>query len=371
MATEIQASLTEFGYKTLLTSGLVDKLTYFSLNDTGNLYNVPAKNDIISEITGSHTQITDTHCGKAEYVGLFAEEPTPEEIQNVRSQVNIELYRVDCDNEFNKSNLQLKININSWLNELISPTYSFNMSESLSQTLWSYVSASVQELNLTTNNYSTTNQTTTLGLSYIPATPTDLKHYQMLSPRYVEKNGKETTVTYLNGLRYTSPFGLTFSSNNVNGSLVFGTSGILSLLPGEWGYYADGEILSISKVENSTPDTWNSISPAVKVGNNYYYLNSSNLYNTKNGLIGYLNAMVNTDGSGETALTALRNQAILFFKTAGTLNTNGNYIIPITFNVNVNSEMTDSISTVKGNRISMIFSYNESDTTSKIIEVIN
>jgi hypothetical protein len=245
------------------------------------------------------------------------------------------------------------------------------MSERLSQTLWSYVSASKQVLDLTTNDYKDVEQITNIGLSYVPATDEDLKYYQMLSPRYVEKNAKESTVVYLNGLRYTSPFELTFSSNNVNGSTVFGTSGILSLLPGQWGYYADGEILSISDVEKSNPDKWKNISPAVQVGKNYYYLNSNNLYNTKNGLIGYLNAMVNINGDGTTPLNALIEQARLFFKTAGTLDINGNYIIPITFNVNVNSEITNRISTVKGNRVSMIFSYNQSDTTSEIIEVIN
>lgn len=368
---EIFTSLTPLGYTELAKVGLINSIKYYSFGDQNEIYSVVAKNDIIPAITGEHTQITLADCGKADYDGIFPNQPVESEIVDTRSRVEINYNRIDCDNEFTVPNLRVQVNINSWLNQLLSANYSFNMSESLTQVLWDYVSANIQTLDLTTKNYKTTNIVTNTKFSYVPETDVDASYYAKLSPKYVEIfNGKEKKLVNHTGLRYTSPFIFTLTTNVVNGDVINGTSGLFSLVPGNWGYWANGSFVSVETVENSDTNIWETIYPAVQIGSKYYYLTNNTVWNTTNGLIGYLLNMTNTDGSGESAIQALVTQAILFFKTNGKLS-NNKYEIPINFITNVVSKEINNIEEVIGNRVSVNFSYDPNDITSEIVQLIN
>lgn len=368
---EIVTSLTPLGYTELAKVGLINSIKYYSFGDQNEIYSVTAKNDIIPAITGEHTQITLASCGKADYNGIFPNQPVQSEIVDTRSRVEVNYNRVDCANEFNVPNLRLQVNINSWLNQLLSASYSFNMSDGLTQVLWDYVSAKVQTLDLTVKNYRTTNIVTNTKFSVVPETDVDYTNYTLLSPKYVEVfNGKEKRLVNNTGVRYPSPFIFTFTTNNVNGDIVNGTSGLFSLVPGNWGYWANGSFVSVETVENSDTNIWETIYPAVQIGSKFYYLTNNTSWNTTNGLIGYLLKMTNTDGSGESAIQALVTQAILFFKTNGKLS-NGKYELPINFITNVVSKEINNIEEVIGNRVSVNFSYDPNDMTSDIVKLIN
>jgi|NOAtaT_6_FD_contig_31_5647383_length_2867_multi_5_in_0_out_0_3 hypothetical protein len=375
MAAELQFSLTELGYKTLINKGLVDTLTHYSLGDFDHNYTIKnATNNILAKITGYHNETTKTECGKSKYEGMFPTEPTTEEILNTRSRVQTIFNRVDCDYEFNEPSIQLKINLNTWLNDLSNiSTYSYDMTEHLTLDLWSYISILNQRIDLTTNDYKTYDTITDCGFIYTPMTTEDLKLFNILSPKYMKsaENGQKYLYNQT-GLRYNSPLLLTFSTNSVNGNTVHGTRGLLSLVPNEWGYYCDGQFLTIETVENTDSNNfpWESIYPAVKIGNGIYVLKSNDSFLTKNRLIGYLYNMVGVTDNTTTALQGLIDYAKLFFKTYGSQMPDGSYQTKINFNVYVKSDKTDNINEVVGNIFGITLSYNPSDTTSQIIQLI-
>jgi hypothetical protein len=244
------------------------------------------------------------------------------------------------------------------------------MVESLNQTLWDYISVTIQTLDLSIKDYTSVNQFTNTKFSYVPASVVDFNNYQLFSPKFVVSNGKEKRMVNKTGTRFQSPFIFSLSTNNVQGDVVNATNGSVSLVPGNWGYWANGNFVSIETLETSDSNNWDTIYPAVQINNAYYYLPINNVWNTTNGLIGYMLNMVNVDGSGETALTALINSGILFMKSSGTLNAQGAYEIPITFNVNVASNLINNISNVIGNTVTVNFSYDPNNITSDIIERI-
>jgi len=367
----VDTSLTPKGYERLAKSGLIDTVKYYSFGDQNKIYSVTAENTIIPTITGEHKQITNATCGQADYNGMFANPPVESEIIDARSRVEVNYNRIDCDNEFVTPNLNLRVNINTWLNSLLSASYSFNMSETLTQVLWDYVSANIQTLDLTTKNYRTTKTVTNTKFSYVPETDVDMIYYKLFSPKYVSVvNGQERHLINNTGSRWQSPFIFTLSTDNVNGDFVNGTSGLLSLVPGNWGYWANNNFVSVETVENGDTNIWETIYPAVQIGSSYYYLTNNTVWNTPQGLIGYLLNTTKTDGSGESAITALVTQAILFFKSNGNLS-DGKYIIPINFITNVISKELNNINEIIGNKVSIEFSYDPNDTTSDIVQLIN
>lgn len=369
MAT-IYTSLTPLAHQTMFNGGLKNNIMYYSFNDTWHLYNVTATNNVIPSVTGERLEVTLASCSKAEAPILFSEKPTESEIKNAKSRVKVLYNGTNCGNQFSTPNLNIKVNINSWLHELSSLTYGFNMTQSLTQVLWDYISAEVQTLDLVSSDYKTTNITTNLKFSQVPKTEEDFRKYTLFSPRYVVDVNGQKRVEYNNGVKYPSPFIFTFGSNNFNGINIPGTSGLLSLVPGEWGYIADGIFLPIETVEGaSNLDQWNTVLPAVKVGNGIYSLNNNGFWDTQNGLIGYLMNMV--DSNGKNAVQALIEQVILFMKTNGDLNSDGSYSIKTEFTTNIASSETNNIDKKIGNNIIVNFSYNPTDISSSIIQLFN
>lgn len=375
MAAELQFSLTELGYKTLISKGLVDTLTYYSLGDFDHNYTIKdADNNILSKITGYHGQLTQSQCGKAKYEGMFDTEPTEEEIINTRSRLEYNFNRIDCDYEFVKPSIQLQVNINTWLNQLSTiSSYSYNMEGSLSLELWSYISMLSQKVDLVSSDYKTYETLVDGSFIYTPRTSEDKLTYELVSPKYstTEKDGTKRVV-WKNGKRFNSPLILSFSTNSVNGVNIHGTRGLLSLVTDEWGYYCDGQFLPIQTVEGTDRDNlpWETIYPAVKIAKQVYILKDRESYLTKSRLIGYLYNMVSVQDGSTTALQGLINQTKLFFKSNGTLMPDGSYQTKMSFNVYVNNSKINNIEDIIGNIFTITLSYNESDVTSQTIQLL-
>lgn len=372
---ETTIAFTKIGWMTLINQGLVETLKYYSFNDSNNLYNITATNSILPKVTGSHFQITNAFCGKAQYNGMYPTKPVTAEINNAISRLVYNFNKTDCSYEFSQPNLVLKVNINDWLNELESlnySSYSYNMSETLTQTLWDFVSVTTQKLDLTTNNYENVNSLTNLNLSYTPITNIDLTNYNILSPKNVRVNNNSKELMY-SPTKFASPFLFTLSTENINGSYIYGTSGKISLVHDGFGYLigptSNGNFQSIATVENSDYNTLESITPAVKIGSDYYHVTSNTSWNTKNGLIGWMLNMVNYKDPSKTALQALIERTILFFKSEGEL-INGSYVIPVSFNVTATEPTINNITNIVGNMVTIQFSYTPNVITGQIIQNI-
>lgn len=379
MAT-LQTTLTPIGYKTLMTKGLVSEISYYNFNDNYHNYVVTANEGLVPGVVGSHSQITMSQCAFAEYNGVFAQTPTTTEIQNQISRVQFAFVNEDCSyGNFNQPNINMNININSWLNQLSTLTYSLGM-EGLGLDLWDYMTATIQTLNLSTKTYDDTKYLTNLRINWIPKTNYDLNNLLTLSPRYVKITAGVKEMVDNTSVRNGSPFLLSFSTYNVNGTPVNGTAGRFSLMPNQFGYWVNGTtFLTTTQVEQSTTDSYTTIYPAAKVGNSTFYLNGSTEYPTTAGFVGYALKMINVDGSGETLLTCLTNSAILFMKTYGIYDsTNGTYSLPINMNTFItNKQQTstqqidlNSISEKNGGSVRLNFVYNPSDITSPVIQLI-
>lgn len=372
MATTLQTTLTPNGYKTLMTSGLVDNIVYYNINDNYHNYLVSAAESLVPSVVGKHNNITTAQCAFAEYTGVFATDPTPQEIQNAISRVQFSFVNEDCSyGNFNQPNLNININIYPWLQQLASSTYNFNM-EGLTLNLWDYVTATVQTLNLSTKNYDNTKYLTDLKVSWSPKTEFDLMNLNKISPKYVElKDGGIRAMVDNSTIRFGSPFAVSFSTYSVNGMAVNGTSGNFSLVPNRFGYWVNNtNFLTTTEVENSDLANYKTIYPAAQVGSTIYYLPQNTVYPTKVGFIGYALAMVNVNGNSETLLTGLINQAKLFMKTYGIYDkTNNYYTIPVNMNVIATNQDINYITDKFGGNVRLNFIY-DTNSTANPIELI-
>lgn len=365
---KLTTALTPHGYKTLMKEGLVNKIMYYNMNDNYHNYMVTATESLVPEITGSHSQITNSECAFAGYGGLFPTTPSTTEIENITSRVKIDLIKEECSYQFDKTNLNMTVNINPWLNQLSTLTYSSNM-QGLTLNLWDYIMVTKQTLNLTTKSYENVKYITDLNVSWMPKSSSDLKNLQLISPIYVKTEGNVRSLIDDSSIRNGSPFFMSFSTYTVNGTAKNNMAGRFSLVTNEFGYWVNNStFLSVTNLETSSLESYKTVYPAAKVGTSVYYLPKSIPYPTKNGFVGYAINMVNTDGSGKTLMTALIEQATLFMKTYGTYNSiDGTYSLPINLSTIVTNQDINYIPTKFGGNVTINFVYNPADITSDII----
>jgi hypothetical protein len=366
----LRTYITPAGYQTLMTEGFTNSIVYYKINDNLHNYNVKSTQEQFPMITGSHEQITLQSCSYAGYQGVFANEPSKTEIESVISRVMYSLIKEECSYQFNKTNLDVTINLNTWFNQLLNiNTYDFN-SPGLSITIWDYVTATLQRLDLTTQNYSDVKYITNLNNNFTFKTEKDFGYYELFSPRYVNVTNDSKLMVDKTNIRFASPFFFYFSTNSVNGQYVNNMNGTFGLYPNEIGYWVNNnEFVNVTTVE-STPEQFNTIYPAARVGSNYYYLNNYREYPTSSGFIGYALNMTNVNGNGESLLTGLVNQAKLFMKTYGVYDNNNNtYSIPIQMNLVSSNREINNIQNRMGGEIKINFIFNPNDITSSLINV--
>jgi hypothetical protein len=375
----VKTTLTRNGYTTLINKGLIDSITYFNISDKTHLYDVTASEMFVPDVTGTHDTITNGKCAFAKDEGIFTNKPTPQEIQNAISQVQISFVNENCAyGNFNKSNLNVDINVNSWIANLPT-TYSYDTSNpTLTLDLFDYIQAIVQKLNLSTKSYDSVKYLTNLGISWSPNTETDLRNLLLVSPRYVSVNTDGTRVmTDNSNISNASPFFLSWSTYSVNGTSVPATAGRLSIVPNEMGYYVtyasggNGVFLKTSQVETVDSNTFTSILPAAIVGNRTFVLTNNVEYPTETGFWGYALNMYNVNNDGTTLMTALKEQVILFMKTYGTPDSaspsNTTYRIPITLNCITTNPEINFLSTKFGDQLKINLIYDSAITTQEPI----
>ena len=248
----LQTTLTSKGWKALLKNGLVNEIKFYNFNDNTHDYVVDATEDLILPVTGSHDNITLSHCAFAGNESVPKVPLVPLEVQSITSNVQYNFVNLDCGYDINQPNLNIQINLNSWFNQLDNSTYNFNMS-GLTLNLWDYLTATIRTLDLTTKNYRNTKYLTDLQISWLPTANTDLNNLLLLSPRYVTvTNGIRTMIDNSSSTVYSSPFFLSFNTFSINGKPVNNTACNFSLVPSKVGYWVNNNtFLNISQVENN------------------------------------------------------------------------------------------------------------------------
>ena len=367
--TTITTTLTPQGYITLIKDGLINKIKFYDFKDNTHNYTDTAKENLINGVIGSHYQITPAKPNFSDYRGVFNTTPTTREVENVTSRVKLTFANSECAGSFEEPYLTLNINMSRWFNALTNlTTYNTNMSPGLSLNLISYITAYIQTLNISTQVYDTTKILNDFVLSWKPATTSDSERLELLSPVYVTfiGNQQRQLIDASRRINFGSPFMLNFSTNQINGLAVNGTSLDISFLP-EFGYFVNGNVfLSNKTVEESNLNDYRSIMPAAKIGNKIYTLKTTTPYPTNQGLVGYALNMTNVDDSGETLIAALVEAAKLFFKTYGDIN-GSVYSMPITLNVSAANQELNPITTKIGGEVILNFFYDENDTTTNPI----
>lgn len=350
--------LTKHGYQTLMKKGLVPAIKFYQVLDNSHNYTVTANENLVLPATGSHTQITTSQCAFADYNGVFLNEPSQQEIKNETSKVQLNFVNQDCDYTYTQPNVSLNINLHSWIYQLQNLSYSFNM-PGLSKDLWDFVTATVQTLNLTTKSYDNTFYTADLGISWVPKTEVDKNNMVLISPTYVNLEGSRRTLIDRRGsVRNGSPFFLSFSTYSVNGTPIHNTAAKIHLVTSKFGYWVNkSNFLSASEVENTDLNSYSSVYPAAMVGNSIYYLPTNKVFPTEEGFVGYALNMVKTDNSGETLITGLINQIILFTKTYFKQNNSGIYTMQINLNALVTNKNINFITEKIGGNATITFRF--------------
>jgi len=113
MAT-LDTVLTEHGYKTLNSFGLVNNIVYYDIKDNSYNYGIEATASVLPNVTGSHVQITGYKCAIAGYNGVFSKDPTQQEINNEISRSQINFINEEClnGNNFDLPNVTVDVNLN-------------------------------------------------------------------------------------------------------------------------------------------------------------------------------------------------------------------------------------------------------------------
>ena len=371
----LKTTLTRNGYIKLINKGLIDSIVYFNVSDKTHLYEVTANEVFIPDVTGTHNTITNGKCAFAKDEGIFTNNPTTQEIQNAISQVQINFINENCSyGNFNQSNLNIDINVNSWLAQLPT-TYSYKTSSpTFTLDLFDYVQASIQKLNLSTKSYDPIKYITDLGITWSPNTETDLRNLLLVSPRYVSVGTDGIRImTDNSNINNASPFFLSWSTYAVNGKPITATAGRLNIVPNEMGYYVTygtsktGVFLKTTDVETVDPNTFTSILPAALVGNRIFSLTNNVEYPTETGFWGYALNMYNVNNDGTSLMTALKEQVMLFMKTYGTPDSaspsNTTYRIPISLSCIPTNPEINFLTTKFGNQLKINLIYNTAITT--------
>ena len=131
---------------------------------------------------------------------------------------------------------------------------------------------------------------------------------------------------------------LAFNSRSIDGIDVFGTSNTLGLYPDDWGYIADGSYVLTGDLENNlknNPNAYNTVYPAIRIGNTFYQLKTDKNYQTKDG-VGYM-VWGYKDDNGNPAIDGLTNKLKLFMKSNGEEVETGVYRMVVNFMVDLKS----------------------------------
>jgi len=373
MAT-IKTSITPAGYQALLRNGK-EAFQFYRLLDNTHNYLTSGPENLIFDVTGSHSEITMAKTDFAGYRGLFLNTPSQREITNAINRVQYGFKRTDCSDPWDEANVNLRINIHSWFNQLLASTYSASMTESLSLNLIDNTYAEIQQLNTSTGVYSTSQVIDNFtAIAWKTVTSLDETNLNLINPRFVQIKGSgRYDMTDTRGGKFPSPFLLSFSTSLVNGFAIPGTGVKFSFMP-DFGYWVNNTTFASIQDVETDPTMFDSFKPAARIGNDVYVLNTSTPYPSTYGLIGFAKqSFYKNDGSGETLLQGLIKAGKLFFMANGNYDSiSQTYSLVINLNIIPTHPEINFISNKFAGNVTFNFVYNANDTTTtnNIIEII-
>lgn len=340
--------ITEQGWRTLLSNGLLNSITAFRAGDDSIIYGIEENNVKPAfyefTITGNREGTTLIPiCSFAQRKPIPLTPPNPEEIKTLDSRITISFVSEDCLIPFEKNNITVRVNVDKWIDNLLtlkSTTYTKNAS-GLKINLWDYILGYFEEYNPGTKQWSIKEvYQSNLDISYKLLSEKDIKIHNLVNPKYMELNGSGQKV-FVNGqtkTRFPSNMLLSFNTKLIDGISVFGTSNTLALYPDSWGYVADNVYLNSGDVENrlkTEPNFYKQIYPAIRINNTIYQLKEDKNYMSKDG-VGYM-VWGYKDDKGNPAIDGLTDKLKLFMKSNGEEITPGVYKMIINFMVDLKS----------------------------------
>lgn len=320
--------ITEQGWRTLLSSGLLNSITSFRAGDDSILYGIeennvkPAFYDFT--ITGNREGTTLIPiCSFAQRKPIPLTPPKPEEIVTLDNRVKVSFVSEDCTIPFEKNNITVRVNIDKWIDNLLtlkSTTFTKNAS-GLKIKIWDFILGYLENYNAGTKTWSLKETyKSNIDISYRLLSEKDVKVHNLVNPKYMELNesGQKVFVNGQTKTRFASNMVLAFNAKSIDGINVFGTSNTLALSPDSWGYVADNLYLNSGDLENrikEDPNFYKTIYPAIKINNTVYTLKEDKNYMTKDG-VGYM-VWGYKDSKGNPAIDGLTDKLKLFMKSNG------------------------------------------------------
>jgi len=362
MSTTIITVPTLTGWKLFAEKGIVPTLYGVDFTDHSHNYGVTVPESNIALVNGT-SNTTTAFCGVAKGSSLYQTPLTPEEIKQLTSRLKINFNNINCaTGEWSDPSPHFIIDLGTMVDTLNGiTTYSNTGMPSLTNVIYDYISGVIQTRDNITNTYVNKNNITNFDrIIYNFNNPQDLLNYNIVSPIYVSSQGSAVQmVDNTSNVRWSLPTSLVFSTNSVGngGSFVNGTSAVLQVRPDEWGYWTDKGFQTITTVENNQ-GAYVEIYPAIRIGSNYFYKNTTTTYPTKSsGYIGEIFNMVNVDNSGQIATKALADQIILGAKSNFTLGLDGIYRNIVNVTVNFVDSRANNLPII-GNNVTFEFIYN-------------
>ena len=339
---EFEINITEQGWQTLLTNGLLNSITSFKAGDETIIYGIEESgvnpSFVQIPLTGSREGTTKIPtCSFSQRKTIPVTPPVSEEIKTLDSRVKLSFVSEDCSIPFEKNNLTVRVNIDKWVDDLLalkSTTYNRTAS-GLKIHIWDYILAYLEEYNYGTKTWSTTDTyQSNLDISYSLPSSKDVTNYRLVNPKYMEltKAGNKKFINRQTSNRFSSNMILSFDTMVIDGMDVFGTSNTLGLYPDRWGYVADGSFLNAGDVENrmkENPNAYNKVYPAMIIGDRTYQLKENKNYESLDG-VGYM-VWGYKDENNNPAIDGLTDKLKLFMKANGEEVSTGVYRFVLNF----------------------------------------
>lgn len=380
---EINTYITEEGWNSLLKSGLLNSITSFKASDSSIIYGIEENNIkpafYETPLGGSREGATTIPtCSFSERTPIPVQPPSTQLIQSLDSRVKLTFVSEDCVIPFEKNNLTVRVNIDKWIDDLLNlkSTSYVRTASGLKINVWDYISGYLEEYNTGTKTWSVNEEyKSNIDISYKTLSSLDSRIYDLVNPKYMEVNqkGQKAFVNGQTKTRFPSNMLLGFTSKEVDGINVFGTSNTLGLYPDSWGYMADGTYLPTGNVEDqyrNNPNSYKTIYPALKIDKKIYQLKENKNYTTTDG-VGYM-VWGYKDTDGNPAINGLTDKLKLFMKANGTEESSGVYKMVINFMVNLKSDKSFNMAYQNkkvGGELTYEFYYNENTVSTDLYTI--
>lgn len=272
----LQMSLTPYGNKLLLTQGVNKTFVKYTVNDSGQLYDVTATPDLTTTLPGGLRTLVSLQptCGFASTKKIGKNKPTTEELQQSTTRLEWTIEKVDCSNPYTANNPKIFVHLKRWFNYLESnegdANYDYN--NRLSVNLFDNVSAKISQLNASTLTYDQISSNNSLDISYVFDNSKSLNNYLDFNAYTMTVDQGVKKLVNNTKTRFTSPFILAFHSDNVKD----GNSDVLKLtMNPKYGYvvkakdskertFYRSDFVSLETIESKTVDELNKMYKTIK-----------------------------------------------------------------------------------------------------------